>query len=219
MSCGERITFEELIEGLLIFFSVEKEKVNIEEVIAWFDRYEFKPEDIAKFAKWDKYKYTRNLIHDGNEHFNLILMCWPEGSVSPVHDHANSHCFVRILDGTAKEIRYHWPEDVHTPENALVEMGETTYPEGNTTYMSDELGLHKVMNASHTNKLCSMHLYSPPFAECSIFDARTSKRTKVPMVFYSKFGERQELKKTSDNKKLARKWLGTAQPQPMETTQ
>jgi Cysteine dioxygenase type I len=28
-------------------------------------RYESKPEDWAKYAKWDKFKYTRNLIHEG----------------------------------------------------------------------------------------------------------------------------------------------------------
>jgi cysteine dioxygenase len=43
----------------------------------------------------------------GNGNFNLILMCWPEGAVSPIHDHTNSHCFMRILEGRAKEIR--WP--------------------------------------------------------------------------------------------------------------
>ena len=32
-----------------------------------FYRYESKPEDWTKYAKWDKFKYTRNLIHEGSQ--------------------------------------------------------------------------------------------------------------------------------------------------------
>ena len=28
-------------------------------------RYIFNPDDLADYAKWDKFKYTRNLIHEG----------------------------------------------------------------------------------------------------------------------------------------------------------
>ena len=41
----------------------------------------------------------------GNSKFNLILMCWPEGISSTIHDHQDSHCFMRILEGEAKETR------------------------------------------------------------------------------------------------------------------
>ncbi len=38
------------------------------------------PRDWRKFAKFDKYKYTRNLVHEGNGKFNLMLLCWAEGN-------------------------------------------------------------------------------------------------------------------------------------------
>jgi len=195
MSCQGPITFEELINGLLEFFSKDKESVVIEEVQAFFSRYIFNPADFVKYAKWDKFKYTRNLIHEGNSKFNLILMCWPEGIESPIHDHADSHCFMRILDGEAKETKYFWPQDQCGPDGALVEMCTRSVGAGTTAYMSDELGLHRVGNSSHTNKLCSMHLYSPPFMDCNIFDERTSKKTNVNMCFYSKYGEKEDVKK------------------------
>ena len=50
-------------------------------------RYKFDLKDFQKFIKWDKYKYTRNLVHEGNSKFNLILMCWPEAVSSAIHDH------------------------------------------------------------------------------------------------------------------------------------
>jgi len=99
------ITFEELIEGLLEFFSNDKNDVVIEDVESFMTRYVYNPRDLAAYAKWDKFKYTRNLIHEGNSKFNLILMCWPEGISSTIHDHQDSHCFMRILEGEAKETR------------------------------------------------------------------------------------------------------------------
>eukprot|EP00092_Neocalanus_flemingeri_P022018 GFUD01023877.1.p2 GENE.GFUD01023877.1~~GFUD01023877.1.p2 ORF type:complete len:210 (+),score=44.29 GFUD01023877.1:157-786(+) len=201
MSCVGPITFEELIDGLLVFFNKDKESVAIEEVQAFFNRYVFNSADIMKYAKWDKFKYTRNLMHEGNSKFNLILMCWPEGIASPIHDHADSHCFMRILDGEAKETRYFWPQDTCNRDQSLVEMCSRSVGPGVTAYMSDELGLHRVENNSHTNKLCSLHLYSPPFSDCNIFDERTSKKTNVNMCFYSKYGEKEEVKKKAHAKR------------------
>ena len=36
------------------------------------------------------------------------------------------------------------------------------------SYMSDELGLHRVENTSHSNPAVSLHLYSPPFKSCQV---------------------------------------------------
>ena len=36
------------------------------------------------------------------------------------------------------------------------------------TYMSDELGLHRVENPRHSNRAVSLHLYSPPFQSCQV---------------------------------------------------
>ena len=60
--------------------------------------------DWKQFAKFDKYKYTRNLVHSGNGKFNLMLLCWAPGNQSSIHDHADAHCFVKNLDGTLKEV-------------------------------------------------------------------------------------------------------------------
>ena len=60
--------------------------------------------DWKKFAKFDPYKYTRNLVHEGNGKFNLMLLCWAPGNQSSIHDHADAHCFVKNLDGVLKEV-------------------------------------------------------------------------------------------------------------------
>jgi hypothetical protein len=41
-------------------------------------------------------------------------------------------------------LRYHWPEDEMNPDGSLKESGNRMVGAGDTLYMSDQLGLHKV---------------------------------------------------------------------------
>ena len=50
-------TWEEMIEKLLEIF--ESDEVNIEEVEELLGSYKSNPADWRKYAKFDKYKYTR----------------------------------------------------------------------------------------------------------------------------------------------------------------
>lgn len=40
-----------------------------------------------------------------------MIICWGEGHGSAIHDHADSHCFMKMLKGELREIRYAWPND------------------------------------------------------------------------------------------------------------
>lgn len=57
------------------------------------------------------HRYTRNLVDAGNGKFNLMILCWGEGHGSAIHDHADAHCFMKMLKGELQEIRYAWPND------------------------------------------------------------------------------------------------------------
>ena len=76
-------------------------QIQVEEILS---AYHTNRADWKKFAKFDPYKYTRNLVHEGNGKFNLMLLCWAPGNQSSIHDHADAHCFVKDLDGTLKEV-------------------------------------------------------------------------------------------------------------------
>jgi len=158
--------------------------------------YNTKMADWKKYAKFDKYKYTRNLVHEGNGKFNLMLLCWAAGNQSSIHDHSDAHCFVKCLKGNLRETRYHWPEEAKNENGGLVEKDRTEVYPDDVTYMSDELGLHRVENTSHSDTAVSLHLYSPPFNSCQVFDERTCNQFKAPMTFWSKFGERVNKKKS-----------------------
>jgi len=91
---------QDLIEGLHLLFA--NERVNIDLVIKWMEAYPGNKQDWKKFEKIDKYRYTRNLVDDGNGKFNLMLLAWGEGMGSSIHDHADAHCCMKILDGELK---------------------------------------------------------------------------------------------------------------------
>ncbi|XP_055379469.1 cysteine dioxygenase type 1 [Condylostylus longicornis] len=200
-------TLQELIDALYVEF--ESNYVNIEMVNHLMLSYKSNPKEWQKFAKWDRYKYTRNLVDAGNGKFNLMILCWNEGQASAIHDHADSHCFMKMLQGELCEIRYDWPtskeilidnnacigfadETEMDGANELKEIGRATMGLNDVRYINDNLGLHRVENLSHTDGAISLHLYCPPFNSCSVFQKNSGKRMKCPVTFWSKYGVRQD---------------------------
>jgi cysteine dioxygenase len=180
-------TLDELIQELHVLFSGES--VNVDQIYALMRSYKSNPAEWRKYAVFDRNKYTRNLVNAGNGKFNLMILCWGEGHGSSIHDHADSHCFMKMLDGKLTELRYDWPteneetEELKPAAKAILDLNEVCY-------INDSLGLHRVENSSHTDPAVSLHLYCPPFDSCSMFDQRTGHRTKCPVTFWTKYGER-----------------------------
>lgn len=73
------------------------------------------------------------------------MLVWSPGKGSPIHDHGNAHCLMKILRGNLTETRYAFPED-DGEEQPMTVISEKTYKENGVTYMADELGLHRVSN-------------------------------------------------------------------------
>lgn len=65
------ISWEFLLHRLSEIF--ENDCINIEEVEETLSLYKSDPRDWLQYAKFDKYKYTRNLVHEGNGKFNLVI--------------------------------------------------------------------------------------------------------------------------------------------------
>merc|ERR1739844_344614 len=144
------------------------DEVNIDEVEELLSAYHTNRTDWKKFAKFDPYKYTRNLVHEGNGKFNLMLLCWAPGNQSSIHDHADAHCFVKNLDGVLKETRYYWPDENSTEDGGVVESGSVHVKPDDVSYMSDELGLHRVENLVTLTQLypCIYILHPLNLARC-----------------------------------------------------
>lgn len=70
-----------------------------------------------------------------------MIICWGEGHGSAIHDHADSHCFMKMLKGELTEIRYAWPtidSNENIIENNCTADISTEY-RGETEYEGKEL--------------------------------------------------------------------------------
>ncbi|KAK3657979.1 hypothetical protein LTR56_000812 [Elasticomyces elasticus] len=172
---------------------IDSAGVDVEELKSVMRAYSGPDVEWQKFAFADHSRpYTRNLVDRGNGKSNLLILVWTPGKASPIHDHANAHCVMRILKGSLTESIYAWPceredgpsdcvaspmsptfnQTKHScsarPEDvkphALHIKKSTTYDRGQVTYMSDRLGLHRIQNASQSEVAVSLHLYTPPNA-------------------------------------------------------
>ncbi|KAL0809838.1 hypothetical protein ABMA28_011327 [Loxostege sticticalis] len=101
---------DKLVEELHKVFT--DDFVNIQDVQQLMAGYKSNPKDWKKYAKFDRFRYTRNLVDAGNGAFNIMILCWGPGHASAIHDHADSHCFMKLLSGSLEEVRYDWPSTV-----------------------------------------------------------------------------------------------------------
>lgn len=188
LSCEDNhpnVSFKELL--VRIEKILDQKSADVEEMTALLESYVSKRSDWKKFAHHDPCRYTRNLVLEGTEKFNIMLLCWGEGQASGIHDHANSDCFVKLLDGELHETIYSMPAgEGDVPKPVSTKHAKTN----DVMYMHDRMGLHRVANPSHSKPAVSLHLYSPPFEECGSYCERTGKCRPARMTWHSKAGKR-----------------------------
>lgn len=166
---------------------IDSAGVDVQHLEDAMSAYKSNEKEWHRYAFADKSRaYTRNLVDYGNGKSNLLILVWTPGKSSPIHDHANAHCVMKILKGELKETLYGWPcQRVDNPaacdapfdgttsaehtcsagpeplEPAKLHVQrETKYGEDQVTYMSDKLGLHRIGNPSDSEFAVSLHLYT-----------------------------------------------------------
>ncbi|KAK0620394.1 RmlC-like cupin domain-containing protein [Immersiella caudata] len=167
--------------------------VDVEHLNRLMQEYNSNEREWAKFAMGDESRgYTRNLVDEGNGKSNLLVLVWSPGKGSPIHDHGNAHCLMKILRGNLTETRYAFPQEGEEGQPMRV-ISENVYKENEVAYMADELGLHRVWNQG-SDFAVSLHLYTPPNVAkggCHIFNPETGKKSHVKNCgYYSAYGKR-----------------------------
>jgi cysteine dioxygenase len=184
-------SLNELIE--LIYQAFATNEVNIDYVDTIMKNYKGNMKEWLPFVKFQPNKYTRNLVDTGNGKFNLMILCWAESQGSSIHNHSNSHCFMKCIQGTLIETKYAWPKDDdeedENKEHPMHLISRTVLKEGEVAYINDSIGLHRVENPSHTDTAITLHLYVPPYDHCDIFDERTGRTNEAYVTFYSIGGQ------------------------------
>ncbi|KAJ9641612.1 uncharacterized protein PV06_03655 [Exophiala oligosperma] len=180
---------------------INSEDVDENDLIRLMEEYDSQEGDWGRYAFSDPSRnYTRNLVDEGNGKSNLLLLVWNPCKSSPIHDHADAHCVMKVLKGNLKETLYSVPpgqsdSDCSSSGSATPPqiVKETLYHENQVTYISDKIGVHKISNPSLTEVAISLHLYTPPHAAhygFNVFDEKTGKPTHIQQAgFFSDRGK------------------------------
>ena len=182
-------SLKELID--LIYQAFATNEVNIDYVHTIMRNYKGNMKEWAPFVKFQPNRYTRNLVDAGNGKFNLMILCWAESQGSSIHDHTNSHCFMKCIQGSLIETKYAWPEEDQdgNKEKPMHIISRTELKDGEVAYINDSIGLHRVENPSHTDTAITLHLYVPPYDHCNVYDERTGHTNEAFVTFYSIGGQ------------------------------
>lgn len=86
-----------------------------------------------------------------------LLLVWNPGKGSPIHDHANAHCIMKVLAGELTETVYHPPNSEGDEASPLRLKHQKRYQTDQVTYISDDIGLHRVHNPSPNQVAVSLH--------------------------------------------------------------
>lgn len=160
---------------------------HLPQLFALLRAYDSNPDHWSKYAHANPSKqYTRNLVCEVPGIFNLLLLVWTPGKASPIHDHADSHCIMKVLKGRIHETRFATPTSPGT-EGPLVKTSELEFGLDKVTYMADALGLHSIENPHPTEYAASLHLYTPPNAAvrgCHVFDMESGEKKHVMQSAY-----------------------------------
>ena len=119
------------------------------------------------------YAYTRTRLIE-RPHFEVVVMQWAAGSVSPIHDHGDSRCWVLMLEG-ALDVE-NFERDLEAAGTHLVSMR----PNGTLSLQADDIDsrngpheLHRVVNSS-SESAYSLQLYANPITTYNVFDEHTN---------------------------------------------
>jgi cysteine dioxygenase len=119
--------------------------------------------ELTRYQHWSPEHYTRTKFYQG-ERFEILVLCWQEGQVSPIHDHANSICTMVVLEGAAVTTMF------EVEGKRLVEESTSALPPGSiTTVFGGDI--HRVGNpAGSGTRLMTIHFYLPPIPEMLVWE-------------------------------------------------
>jgi len=147
--------------------------------------YEIRPKDLERYKLWLTDRHTRNKIFR-NEMLECMLICWPVGSITPLHTHNGQLGWMTMIEGKLIVENFR-KVDCNRPENQQVvgmdclagatriemqQLGtELCVPGGPLNTVDKKQTIHRIKNLTEWNeRAVSLHVYSRPIDSCVVFD-------------------------------------------------
>lgn len=165
------------LKELVDFLSGLTSRAPVEQLGELLNGLEITHEDVKAFTSFGDSSYRRNLICEG-EWFELLCICWKSGQRSPIHNHANSTCGLRILKGVCTETTF-----VPTDCGQLKAVQSSDCGPDHVC-SSQDAEVHQISNLqSAGNDLITLHIYSPPLRKMETYSLMGKKEIYKPTNF------------------------------------
>ena len=113
--------------------------------------------DWNSVVQFNKKHYTRKVIFPAKRtvkpKLEAVIFGWEKDQYTSVHGHRRG-CLLKVLHGEVEEIRY-------CSIDNKKKLSSTVHYAGSITNISDDIGYHRVFNASE-NRAVTLHLYDRP---------------------------------------------------------
>lgn len=110
---------------------------------------------------------------------------------SPIHDHSGSCSWMKVLDGEIEEVQYSCNRAPVVTQTSTFLQDSVIFNDGNHTHTvhpsmttdlySAESVVHQIRNTKTGGHSVTLHIYSPPYAECNCFDPCCGQKHTVAL--------------------------------------
>ena len=175
------VPVEQFVDGIR---TLSEGLITKQKIYDFLVTYEIRAEDLERFKNWQPDRHTRNKIFR-NDRIEVMLICWPAGSITPLHTHNGQLGWMTMIEGKLLVENYR-KVDCNRPENQQVvgmdcltgatriEMqqlhDELAVPGGPLNTVDKTQTIHRIINKADWDPAISLHVYSLPIDSCVVFD-------------------------------------------------
>jgi cysteine dioxygenase len=125
--------------------------------------------------------FTRTCAYR-DDRFEVALLNWAPGAVSPIHDHGDQHCWMLVLEGSLEVDDYIRLDAGDVPGRANVRAtGSRQLRKGSLDLRSGRFDLHRV--AASQGPAISLHVYAGPLHEYLVYDEPSQRCSKARGIY------------------------------------
>lgn len=145
-------------------------RIPLDELRSMMECLNVSTDDLGDAVEFGASGYRRNLVRR-TDSYEALVLCWAPGQRSPVHDHAQSTCGVRVIAGEATETRFERDTHGHLCPVAVERFGE------GSAAGSQDADIHEIANTTD-HDLVTLHVYSPPLGAMRTWSVRPQARDR-----------------------------------------
>ena len=123
--------------------------------------------EFEKYYTWKSDNYARNCLVK-TEDFELLLICFEKGQVTPIHDFGSKQAWIHTIQGKLSEERFRVSENGKSME----QLSSMTLGTNDYSFMS-HIGIHRYKNI-YEARTVTLNLYCDPIEQWTQYDGNAN---------------------------------------------